>query len=107
MARAQNGPPPQKWPGSIDGLRRIVAESGYRGEWRGPEESRFQFRAEGGAILNWWATTKTLYFQGPQDEEARLRAAFISTATRLAASYVERLSPVAGSDDALSGQPSS
>ena len=49
--------------GSYQDLQDQVLLSGVYGDWidRGNHK---QFRAETGAVLNWWMSTKTINFQG-------------------------------------------
>ncbi len=61
-----------KFNGSYDELKSIVDSAGIRGEWTASDGEKFQFRTEGGAILNWWPKTSTVQFQGAESEKKRL-----------------------------------
>ncbi len=61
-----------KFRGSIDDLMRTIKAAGIDGEWTGPDGQKFQFRSPDGAILNWFITTGTVQFQGPEAEKKRL-----------------------------------
>ena len=52
-----------KFNGSYQDLQDQVLLSGVYGEWidRGNHK---QFKAENGAVLNWWKSTRTINFQG-------------------------------------------
>ena len=52
-----------KFSGSFKKLQHIFGRLGIQGEWRNLGNQK-QFRAELGAIVNWWASTGTLQFQG-------------------------------------------
>lgn len=64
-----------KFKGTFAELQDIVLLTGVGGEWRDLGIQK-QYRAETGAILNWWSSSKTLNFQGSKDEAASLEAAF-------------------------------
>jgi hypothetical protein len=49
--------------GDFKALRKIVALTGVRGEWNKGED-HCQFRADNGAVLNYWKKKGTIYFQG-------------------------------------------
>ena len=55
-----------KFRGSYQDLRDRVLLSGAYGMWKDKGNHK-QFRTERGAVLNWWESTKTIYFQGPND----------------------------------------
>jgi predicted nucleotide-binding protein len=55
-----------KFLGKIEELQKLVSELGYEGEWEELPKQQFQFITPDGAILNWWQTTKTIGFQGPE-----------------------------------------
>lgn len=52
-----------KFHGRYEDLQDLVLVTGAFGEWvdRGPQK---QFRAQNGAVMNWWPKTGTLNFQG-------------------------------------------
>jgi hypothetical protein len=51
--------------GSLEQLQRIVATAGPEGAWEHMPTSYWRYRANSGAILNYWPTTGTFNFQGP------------------------------------------
>jgi hypothetical protein len=52
-----------KFPGTYAELKDEVKLTGVYGQWRDLENCK-QFRADSGAILNWWQSTGTITFQG-------------------------------------------
>jgi hypothetical protein len=46
------------------------------GEWR-QGENLHQYRADSGAVLNWWKSTGTVTFQGPEAAAGNLKTAFL------------------------------
>lgn len=54
--------------GSIEDLKAVVGMTGATGEWQEKGRGQWQFRCNDGAILNWWQTTGTISYQGPQTE---------------------------------------
>jgi len=63
----------ERFTGTIERLRGLVEDAGYRGDWSEIANGH-TFRAEDGSILNWFPATGTLQYQGPPDVAARLRA---------------------------------
>jgi hypothetical protein len=57
-------------------LARLVDLVGLEGSWRDLGNQK-QFRASSGAVLNWWKTTGTILFQGPDDEAAQFELQFL------------------------------
>lgn len=57
-------------------VRDLVALTGIDGEWT-EMGNHCQFRAETGAILNFWKTTGTVNFQGPGLAAAEFQAMFL------------------------------
>src|ERR1019366_4456894 len=49
--------------GYYEGLQNLLAFTGIGGVWRDFGNQK-QYVANTGAILNWWQSTKTVYFQG-------------------------------------------
>lgn len=45
-------------------LQKLISRTGIPGEWR-CKENHHQFRADDGAVFNWWKSTGTFTFQGP------------------------------------------
>jgi len=68
-----------KYSGNFESLQLLVMLTGIVGEWcRG--ENHHQYRANSGAVLNWWKSTGTVTFQGPDAEAANLKAVFVKVA---------------------------
>ena len=53
---------------SIEQLKAIVEMTGVSGEWQDKGNGHWQFRCNDNAILNWWKTSGTISYQGPQTE---------------------------------------
>ena len=63
--------------GDYEKLQQRLAETGIPGEWR-QNGNHFQYRADNGAVLNWWKSTGTVTFQGDPDAAVNvLEAAFL------------------------------
>jgi len=62
--------------GKFKTLKSMVKLAGVAGKWR-RGENHYQFRANTGAVLNWWKSTGTVTFQGPEEPKAHLKAAFL------------------------------
>jgi hypothetical protein len=60
----------------------MVMLTGIAGEWR-QGENLHQYRADSGAVLNWWKSTGTVTFQGPEAAAANLKTAFLKFSGRL------------------------
>ena len=60
--------------GNFEELQELVEATGIDGEWieRGQHK---QYRADSGAILNFWESTGTVNFQGPEPAAQELEAA--------------------------------
>ena len=65
-----------KFPGDFESLQSVVMLTGIEGEWS-ERENHHQYRADTGAVLNWWRSTGTVTFQGPEAAAANLKAAFL------------------------------
>lgn len=63
-----------RYRGDFDGLKKIVSDLGYVGEWSDVANAK-QFLSDDGAILNWFSTTGTLTCQGPAEPKNRLEEA--------------------------------
>ncbi len=93
MAGSAPGLPLQTWPsvdaepgaaelqrmaihfgGEYDELKRLVAGMKCVGEWSEPTKGCVRFRTRDGAIFNWFTTTGTINFQGPDPAKAKLEA---------------------------------
>jgi hypothetical protein len=59
--------------GDFKALRKIVALTGIPGEWTKGED-HCQFRADNGAVLNYWKNKGTIFFQGRELAAAELKA---------------------------------
>ena len=67
-----------KFQGTYEQLQNQLAHTGIGGVWRDLENHK-QYVANTGAILNWWQSTKTVYFQGgPPAAKEELKAAFFA-----------------------------
>ncbi len=64
-----------KFPGTFENLQQSTARTDFAGEWR-QRGKHYQFRATTGAVLNWWKSTGTITFQGPESAAKHLEAAF-------------------------------
>lgn len=67
-----------KYHGEFTELQAVVSELGYSGQWKDNGNEK-EFRSANGAILRWWASTKTIQFQGREPAKAELQNA-MSTA---------------------------
>lgn len=65
----------QKFRGSIEELKSMVASSGILGEWHS-DGSKKTFRSLDRGILNWWERTRTIQFQGKSIARTALEQAF-------------------------------
>jgi hypothetical protein len=66
----------------------MVMLTGIAGEWR-QGENLHQYRADSGAVLNWWKSTGTVTFQGPEAAAANLKTAFLKFSGRLKGEALE------------------
>ncbi len=66
-----------KFKGTFQELQDSVLLTSVNGEWQDFGNHK-QFRADTGAILNWWESNKTISFQGNRDEAAKLESAFFA-----------------------------
>jgi hypothetical protein len=71
-----------------DSLKSMVMLTGIAGEWR-QGENLHQYRADSGAVLNWWKSTGTVTFQGPEAAAANLKTAFLKFSGRLKGEALE------------------
>jgi hypothetical protein len=65
--------------GDFDALREVVEFTGIAGRWA-ETENHCQFRAVSKAVLNYWKTTGTITFQGPELAAAELKVMFLKRA---------------------------
>ena len=67
--------------GKFDELKAVVERTGFDGEWHEHANNHHQFRADNGAVLNWWDTKKkTLQIQGSDEAKVEFQAAFEAAA---------------------------
>ena len=62
----------EKYRGSFDELKVIVASTGINGEWSDDGSGKHVFRSRTGGMLNWWESKGTLSFQGTADAKKEL-----------------------------------
>ncbi len=65
---------PEKFNGSIDELKKLIATAQITGEWQ-EVAGKYVFRSREGGILNWWESNKTIQYQGPSLTSNKLRSA--------------------------------
>jgi hypothetical protein len=65
--------------GNSKALRRLVGLTGITGYWT-KGENHCPFRADNGAVLNYWKTTGKIFFQGSEFAAAELRAMVLQRA---------------------------
>jgi hypothetical protein len=65
----------------FDALREVMKFTGIAGRWA-ETKNHCQFRAVSRAVLNYWKTTGTITFQGPEIAAAELKAVFLKRARR-------------------------
>lgn len=63
-----------KFHGSPEELKKKIEASGVPGQWPVVSEERIQFRSQRGTVLNWWKSTGTISFQGPETDRQALEA---------------------------------
>lgn len=94
MARSRPTKLQRKFHGDFDQLASVVLATGSSGQWEWMPAEFWQYKTFGGAILNWWPTTKTLNFQGPPAAKAALELAIakaVSGAHRVDQRLLERI----------------
>lgn len=80
----------RKFRGSYEELQQLVATTGVDGEWI-EQKSQAQYRADSGAVLNFWSSTGTVNFQGPPSAANELEAAVFHVSTeKMQASKAQR-----------------
>ena len=97
----------QKYRGPFEELQKLLATLGHPGEWLGDSTKRV-YRAESGAVLNWWPSTGTLQCQGPPQSRAALEAAVSAALSGSGVAGVSRtahakVSRVGGSSGGVAG----
>jgi hypothetical protein len=65
--------------GDFKVLRYAVARTGIIGHWIKGDNKR-EFRADNGAVLNYWKSTGTISFQGPELAAAKFKASVLKRA---------------------------
>jgi hypothetical protein len=65
--------------GDFKTLRQVVARTRLEGHWIKGVNKR-EFRADNGAVLNYWKSTGTINFQGPEFAAAELQAMVLQRA---------------------------
>lgn len=83
-----------KFMGSFDELRDKVLLTGVNGEWKDLGQQK-QFRADTGAILNFWPSNKTINFQGNKDAATDLEYKLNSDVLDAGAGGTVRVAPSA------------
>ena len=71
-----------KLPRDYKKLKKCVSRAGVSGIWRGLENRQMQYRADDGAVLNWWESSGTITFQGQERAIPKFRRAFVKVATK-------------------------
>jgi hypothetical protein len=69
--------------GDFQTLRYTVARTGIPGDWTNGKKGHRQFRTASGAILNFWKSTGTINFQGPEFAAEELKAMVLQRAVVL------------------------
>jgi hypothetical protein len=69
-----------KFVGTFEELQSLITRMGISGEWSCPALNQYQFRANTGAVLNWYKSTGTVSFQGPEVEAAIFADAYSKAA---------------------------
>ena len=73
----------RKFSGTLEELKKLISAAGILGEWleQNGKKPKHIFRSEGGGVLNWWPSTRTLQFQGDPAETVRLADALGNAAS--------------------------
>jgi hypothetical protein len=66
------------WRGTFPELRLLIDELGMVGAWRVGDQC--QYRTDRGIFVNFWPSTGTVNFQGPQGAASSLREEFLARA---------------------------
>ncbi|HAT8648946.1 TIR domain-containing protein [Legionella pneumophila] len=69
----------KKFNGSYKEIQDKVLQTGIQGDWKELQNSQKQYKANDGAILNWWETNKTISFQGAEEAKKIFEEAFWGT----------------------------
>jgi hypothetical protein len=67
-----------KFLGNYAKLKKCASRTGVTGQWRELKNGHKQFRTKGGAILNWWESSRTIHFQG-RDPALKFERMFIAS----------------------------
>lgn len=70
----------KKFRGGREQLDAVLVLAGRDGFWELMPAGYWRFNDTGGAILNWWESTGTLDFQGPQAARVEFEEAVVKTA---------------------------
>jgi hypothetical protein len=65
--------------GDFRTLRYVITRTGIAGDWT-KGDNYHQFRATNGAVLNYWKSTGTINFQGPESAAAELKTTILQRA---------------------------
>lgn len=87
----------QRFYGTAEQLMSVVALTGIPGEWEQLLNGHYLFRAETGAVLNWWSTTKKVFFQGNSNAARELEEALL----RISDAHCDDLSTPSGTSLAI------
>lgn len=60
-----------KFSGSLDDLKRLLANAGLRGQWS-EANGAHTFRGDDRGVMNWWPSKGTVTFQGPERSKKTL-----------------------------------
>lgn len=63
-----------KFLGPLKDLQAIVSATRILGNWKELLPGHYQYRTQGGAVLNWWCSTGTVSFQGASEAVKELKA---------------------------------
>ncbi|MFO2668700.1 nucleotide-binding protein [Legionella pneumophila serogroup 1] len=70
-----------KFEGSYQDIQDKVLQIGIEGIWKELSNGQKQYKTNDNAILNWWETSKTISFQGPETAKKRLESAFFESSS--------------------------
>ncbi len=79
-----------KFTGEFEDLEKLIGVIGSGGKWiKG--ENHHQYRGDTDAVLNWWRSTGTITFQGPDAAARTLKAEFLKVANSVHCLPLKRL----------------
>lgn len=70
-----------KFKGNIEQLQADFVFAGIDGEWTTDGAGKHIFRSEDGGVMNWWASSGTVQFQGPKEPKDLLEQAVVKVLT--------------------------